>query len=400
MKQTNMPEIRFDGFEGEWEWDSIDALASVNPSSSLPEVFEYVDLESVVGTTMIGHRTESRHSAPSRAQRLAQYGDIFFQTVRPYQKNNLLFEVPDGDYVFSTGYAQIRPAGDPSFLFSQLQRDSFVNAVLDRCTGTSYPAIAPTSLREMVVTSPPTIEEQQSIGAYFREFDVLLDAESQKLEKLRSLKQTMLTKMFPQGDSRVPEIRFEGFEGEWVPRKLNEIADIVGGGTPSTSVSNYWGGNINWYSPTEIGETVYVSESRKKITPLGFQNSSAKMLPAHTTVLFTSRAGIGNTAILSSPACTNQGFQSFVVRDNHDPYFLYSMTGKIKDLATQHAAGSTFLEISGKQLGQLSLAFPNKPEQQAIGTYFRELDTLLDAESQKLEKLRHLKSAFLSSMFV
>ena len=83
----------------------------------MPSVFEYVDLESVVGTEMVSHRTEKRESAPSRAQRVASKGDIFYQTVRPYQKNNYLFDKDDTNYVFSTGYAQLRTTIHGGYLF-------------------------------------------------------------------------------------------------------------------------------------------------------------------------------------------------------------------------------------------------------------------------------------------
>ena len=102
-----------------------------NPKDELPQTFEYVDLESVVGTEMLSHRTEIKSSAPSRAQRLACTGDIFYQTVRPYQKNNYLFEISDNNYVFSTGYAQMRPFVDGYFLFSLIQSERFVKVVLD-----------------------------------------------------------------------------------------------------------------------------------------------------------------------------------------------------------------------------------------------------------------------------
>ena len=94
------PAIRFAGFTDAWEQRKLREVAVFNPKAELPDVFEYVDLESVVGTEMLSHRTETKHTAPSRAQRLAQTGDLFYQTVRPYQKNNYLFEKPDKHYVF------------------------------------------------------------------------------------------------------------------------------------------------------------------------------------------------------------------------------------------------------------------------------------------------------------
>ena len=104
-----------------WEQRKLGELCELNPTAVLPDSFEYVDLESVAGTDMISHRREEKLTAPSRAQRLASFGDIFYQTVRPYQKNNYFYELPDEDYVFSTGYAQFRPLCDGRFLFSSLQ---------------------------------------------------------------------------------------------------------------------------------------------------------------------------------------------------------------------------------------------------------------------------------------
>ena len=101
------------------------------------------------------------------------------------------------------------------------------------------------------------------------------------------------------------------------------MAEIVGGGTPSTSNPEYWDGDIDWYAPAEIGEKTFVSESKRKISKLGLEKSSAKLLPVGT-VLFTSRAGIGNTAILAKSATTNQGFQSIVPKENLlYSYFIY-----------------------------------------------------------------------------
>ena len=157
-----------------WEQRKLGELALFNPKDALPQTFEYVDLESVVGTEMLSHRTEVKSSAPSRAQRLAHTGDLFYQTVRPYQKNNYLFEKPDNNYVFSTGYAQMRPYVDGYFLLSLVQSEHFVKVVLDNCTGTSYPAINANDLAEIEVTAPSDESEAQKIGTIFRNIDNLI----------------------------------------------------------------------------------------------------------------------------------------------------------------------------------------------------------------------------------
>ena len=169
----------------------------------------------------------------------------------------------------------------------------------------------------------------------------------------------------------------------WEQRKLGELADIVGGGTPDTNNEKYWGGDIDWYSPAELDGSIYVEKSLRRITDEGLLSCAARMLPANKTILFTSRAGIGNTAILRRSACTNQGFQSLVVQDGTDVYFIYSMSSKIKKWAEAKASGSTFLEISGRQLGTMQIAVPSSHEQRQIGQLFSRLDALITLHQRK-----------------
>ncbi|MGX9808834.1 restriction endonuclease subunit S (plasmid) [Exiguobacterium acetylicum] len=199
--------------------------------------------------------------------------------------------------------------------------------------------------------------------------------------------------------NKKPSIRFSKFDDEWSIRQLNELVDIVSGGTPDTKKNEYWGGDINWYSPTEIGKSIYVDESVKKITKLGLTKSSAKILPADKTVLFTSRAGIGDMAILKKEGATNQGFQSLIVKDITDTYFIFSIGKKIKDFALQNASGSTFLEISGKNLGKMLLHVPALDEQKKIGSFFKDLDDTISLHKQELDALKQTKQGFLQKMF-
>lgn len=193
-----VPEIRLDGFEGEWEKLKLRDVVHTNPKSELPENFKYIDLESVVGTRINKIREERKESAPSRAQRLAKKGDVFYQTVRPYQKNNYLFKLDEIDYVFSTGYAQLRPIFkrcDSDFLLILLQNNRFLSKVLDRCTGTSYPAINVNDLIEILIALP-SYEEQQAIGAYFSNLDNLINSHQEKISQLETLKKKLLQDMF------------------------------------------------------------------------------------------------------------------------------------------------------------------------------------------------------------
>ncbi len=196
-----------------------------------------------------------------------------------------------------------------------------------------------------------------------------------------------------------PQLRFEGFTDDWEERKLGELSNIVGGGTPSTSNPEYWDGDIDWYAPAEIGEQSYVSKSKKTITELGLKKSSARILPVGT-VLFTSRAGIGNTAILGKEATTNQGFQSIVPDQNKlDSYFIYSRTNELKRYGEVTGAGSTFVEVSGKQMSKMSIMIPELSEQRKIGSFFKQLDDTITLHQRKLDLLKEQKKGYLQKMF-
>src|SRR5690625_1892396 len=200
-------------------------------------------------------------------------------------------------------------------------------------------------------------------------------------------------------ENLVPKRRFDKFGGDWKEVQLSLIANVIGGGTPSTSIEEYWNGEIDWYSPTEIGKQIYATGSNKRITNLGLKKSSSTILPAHKTILFTSRAGIGDMAILAKDGATNQGFQSLVLKDNFDVYFIFSMGSKIKEYALINASGSTFLEVSGKTLEKMKIILPFYQEQQKIGEFFKVLDKRIANQERKIAKVKTLKSAYLTEMF-
>ena len=201
-------------------------------------------------------------------------------------------------------------------------------------------------------------------------------------------------------ERKTPQVRFKGFTDTWEQRKLGDVADIVGGGTPSTENPEYWDGDIDWYAPAEIADQIYVKTSQRKITEQGYDNSSAKLLPPGT-VLFTSRAGIGKTAILARKGCTNQGFQSIVPHKNElDTYFIFSRTEELKRYGELVGAGSTFVEVSGKQMAAMELMLPSTiREQQTIGAFFKKIDNLITLHQREGERLQMVKKSMLENCF-
>ena len=298
------------------------------------------------------------------------------------------------------GYFQNTGAVDYDLLSSVLQTKEFTNQLNSVLVAGAQPNISSKEIDSFVFYIPESLNEQSAIGSLFRTLDDLLASYKDNLANYQSFKATMLSKMFPKGGQTVPEIRLDGFEGEWEEKKLAEIVDIIGGGTPDTNVKEYWNGEINWFSPTEVGNSIYLDTSEKRISELGLQKSSAKILPANRTILFTSRAGIGNVGIITKDSTTNQGFQSLVTKQGIDIYFLFSYSSEITRYALKHSAGSTFLEISGKELGKMDIIIPTYEEQQAIGSYFSNLDQLITSYQDKITQLETLKKKLLKDMFI
>lgn len=179
----------------DWEEKRLGEICIVNPKSkNLPSSFIYIDLESVKDGQLIKESRIDLVDSPSRAQRGLAVDDILYQTVRPYQKNNLFFN-RIGDYVASTGYAQLRAKESSMYVFQLLHFDGFVNKVLVRCTGTSYPAINSNDLAKINV-SVPVIEEQKKIATYLSRIDTKIEAVNNQITQTQTFKKGLLQQMF------------------------------------------------------------------------------------------------------------------------------------------------------------------------------------------------------------
>lgn len=378
------PKIRFNGFNDDWEQRKLGKIVEVHNGK------DYKHLEKgnipVYGTGGYMLSVSESLSDTQDAIGIGRKGTID----KPYILRAPFWTV---DTLF---YCIPREENDLNFIFDIFQNINW--RLMDESTG--VPSLSKKSINNVKILVPNK-KEQKQIGLYFNQLDHLITLHQRKCDEIKKLKKYMLQNMFPQDEEKVPKIRFYGFTDDWEQRKLGEVADIVGGGTPSTNVSNYWDGNIDWYAPAEISDQIFLSSSQRKITEKGYNNSSAKMLPIGT-VLFTSRAGIGKTAILSKKGCTNQGFQSIVPhKDELDSYFIFSRTDELKRYGEIVGAGSTFVEVSGKQMANIEMMMPKTiSEQKVIGAYFAKLDHLITLHQRKCDELKNMKKFMLQNMFV
>ena len=184
----------------------------------------------------------------------------------------------------------------------------------------------------------------------------------------------------------------------WKEATIGDVATIIGGGTPSTLNPSYWNGDIQWFTPAELNNSKkYVSKSERTITEQGLKESSAKLLPKGT-VLLTTRASIGLTAILKNPACTNQGFQSLIAKDICCNEFLYYVIPLIKDEMLSRASGSTFAEISARKLSTITLQLPPLPEQQRIAKALSDVDALISTTEKLIQKKKNIKQGAMQNL--
>jgi len=196
----------------------------------------------------------------------------------------------------------------------------------------------------------------------------------------------------------VPKLRFSGFDDEWNSTKIGSIAEVVGGGTPKTEVDEYWNGKINWFTPSEIGKTKYISDSERNISEKGLKNSSAKLLPANT-ILLSSRATVGEVSIALTECATNQGFQSLITKNNVDNDFIYYLISIIKNEFIRRASGSTFLEISKKEIQRIPINIPSLSEQKKISGLFSAIDNKIEILQNKYHYYQDFKKYLMQQIF-
>jgi len=173
----------------------------------------------------------------------------------------------------------------------------------------------------------------------------------------------------------------------------------VGGGTPDTTVQEYWNGGIQWFTPSEIGKNKYTDKSERTITQDGLNNSSAKVLPINT-ILLSTRATIGESSIAKTECCTNQGFQSLIANEEITCYeYLYYLVATLKKELIRKSCGSTFLEISANEVRKIKTFIPSLEEQRKVASLLALLDERIATQIKIIEKLESLIKGLCQMLF-
>ncbi|GAB6055544.1 restriction endonuclease subunit S [Methanobacterium movens] len=189
---------------------------------------------------------------------------------------------------------------------------------------------------------------------------------------------------------------------KWSMKKIGEIGDVIGGGTPSTKNDAYYGGDVSWITPKDLSNHnfMFIEKGNKNITKLGLEKSSARLMP-EGTVLFSSRAPIGYVAIAKNELSTNQGFKSVICDERIvNNKFIYYSLKFYKDAIESVASGSTFKEVSGKVLKEFEIPIPPLEEQDKIAKILFSIDQKIELNQKMNQNLEETGKTIFKHWFV
>ena len=186
----------------------------------------------------------------------------------------------------------------------------------------------------------------------------------------------------------------------WSVKKISDLGTTVSGGTPDTNNPEYWDGDVLWVTPSEVSalSNRFIWDTERKITEKGLKQSSTKLLPVNSLIICT-RATIGDCCINKKPICTNQGFKNIIVTGNNVD-FLYYLISKNKHELIRKACGSTFLEISKKDIDNLKVLLPPLAEQEKIAEILGTWDEAIEKLSSLIEQKKFLKKGLMQKLFL
>lgn len=388
------PKIRFKGFEGEWKAtlfsEMVERISASGQAGMLPGV-EFEDIASGEGCFNKNIYQKECH----KYGKLFYEGDILFGKLRPYLKNIIL---ADFNGVAIGDFWVLRSKGlDEKYLYTLVNSESFLK-VANISSGSKMPRADWNLVSTTKFVVPSAKDEQKAIGKYFTTLDSQISASTSRLASLKQMKAASLQAMFPQEGETVPKIRFKGFEGEWKKVSFKDFTFHAGTKNrdnlplESYSISNEFG-FIPQNEQFENGGTMTQADKRMYyiVSPNSFAYNPA-------------RINVGSLGYYEGKedVIVSSLYEVFKTDDTIcDKFLLYWFkTNIFQKMIEQFQEGGVRLYFFYDKMCKCSLKRPSLAEQQAIASYFTSLDRQISLQSQRLEKLKQIKSACLDKMFV
>ncbi|HEQ9735518.1 TPA: restriction endonuclease subunit S [Streptococcus pyogenes] len=391
MTKSKQPQYRFDGFEGEWEEKELGDIVQITMGQS-PSSQNYTtnpsDYILVQGNADIKNGYVFPRVWTTQITKQADKGDIILSVRAP------VGDVGKTNYhvIIGRGVAAIK---GNEFIFQILKYLKEIGYWKRISTGSTFDSISSSDIKYAKIQIP-SLPEQEAIGELFQMVDQLIQLQDQKLATLKEQKQTFLRKMFPAQGQKVPEIRLQGFDGEWEEKKLGEISRMFSGGTPNVGIPEYYNGNIPFIRSAEINS----DQTELSITDKGLSNSSAKLVEKNTLLNALYGATSGEVGLSRISGAINQAILAIIPEKKYSSLFiknwLYKQKSSIIEKYLQGGQGN----LSGSIVKELTIHFPSLSEQEAIGDFFQTLDQQMSQTEDKLIELKALKQTLLNRLFV
>ena len=301
----------------------------------------------------------------------------------------LVVRLPTGgiDYAVSPTLAVLHPREmDTDFLFYYLQADSLQEQLQTYKRGSTRQSVGMLTLRQLKVFVPP-LNEQKRIVDVVSSVDVYIDALQQQADTARAARNAVLHELLSNAGD------------DWTETTVGGIAEVVGGGTPSTTNPTFWGGEVIWLTPSEVSsmDGKVIKDSIRKISDAGLRGSGARLLPVGTVIL-TSRASVGFVALAGVELTTNQGFQSLIPSKSVLSRFLMYWIQQNRYEFESRSAGSTFKEISKSNVKSIPLDLPPLAEQRQIVEIVSSMDDVIQSTEKAVVDAKSLRSGLLSDL--
>lgn len=363
----------------EWIETILGKICEINPKTErLKSTFQYIDLESIVNGKVVAIKMINKQNAPSRAQRVLSKNDIIYQLVRPYQKNNFLLKnINENQIVASTGYAQLR-CKNPEFIYNLINTDYFCNQVLEKCTGTNYPAITSGELYKILVNIPINDTEKQKIAEILDCATRQVELQEQLVDKLKVQKKALMQKLLtPQPD--------------WQKLKLKNIINFYNGYAfkSETYVKNGAFYVITISNVKDGGFVLQEDTSTIEIIPTDIRDYQ---ILRKGDILISMTGNVGRVCKVECDNCLlNQRVGKIEVKKEFDKDFIfyslqsYNFVEKMKLLAQ----GAAQDNMSVKDINNYIIYLPkNKEIQSNISNLLSNIDKRIELQQKLLEQYK------------
>ncbi len=405
-KNKLIPELRFPEFNNEGEWKYVngnelfESISNKDHDSKLP-ILAITQEQGAVPREAIDYRVSVTDKS-IESYKVVEIGD-FIISLRSFQGG---IEYSKYLGLCSPAYIILRNRIDVKndFYRHYFKSIPFIRDLNKNLEGIrDGKMISYTQFSEILIPKPSKTE-QQKIASCLSTLDEVIAAHNQKLELLKDHKKGLIQNLFPQKGEKVPKYRFKEFkkDGEWQKTTIDAIAKVSTGGTPESSIPEYWNGNIPWMNSGELNNKRIYSVSNF-ITSKGLKESSTKLIPLKCVLIGLAGQGKtrGTAAINYIELCTNQSIGS--IHPNEDVFdseFLYqridSMYEKLRYLSTGDGGrGGLNLQI----IKEIELLLPNMREQKKIASCLSSLDALITAQAEKIEQLKQHKKGLMQGLF-